>query len=572
MKKTLLAFCFLLTVMFRAEAQIVINEIMYNPPESGVDSLEYIEFYNVSNAPVNLEGWSIFGVTFVFPAVTLAPGKYIVTGIKPAAIQTIFGKTALAWAGGALTNGGETIKLLNAGGTVIDEVTYSNAAPWPLEANGGGASLVLCDPNSDNSNVANWQACTTAIGVMINGKDVKGNPDAASNCSGSNVLSATNDNVNVPSGTSKNINVLGNDLTPKPITAFSILAGGPTHGTATIITGNYIKYTPAAGYCGPDVFKYKVCDASGCDTATVNIKVICYKSYTIGQVIGESATTGVADSIGVYTELKGTVYGFNLRPGVAGGTSLLFTIIDDAGNGIAVSSLNGDFAYNVVEKDKVTVRGVIGQFNGQIEIQPDTVIKNSANNPLLAATLSIKLSEATESKLVRFTNLHLVNPATWTTGLGASGFTCQAVSNDHLSDTITIRIDRDVETYNAPAPPEPFNLTGIGGQFDNSSPYLSGYQVLPRYNADISTLNAVQNVDFSAQVHLSPNPAYDILNIRSDIQFDRILIMGAEGRIVHVFNNPNLLEQINTSKLPSGAYFVRMEKDGTAWTTRFVKM
>lgn len=571
MKKTLLAFCFLLTVMFRAEAQIVITEIMYNPPETGVDSLEYIELYNVSNSPVNLEGWSIFGVTFVFPAVILGPGQYILSGIKPAAIQAVLGKTALAWTGGALTNGGETLKVLNPGGTVIDEVTYSSAAPWPLEAAGNGSSLVLCDPNADNSNVANWQAATTSTGVTLNGKEIKANPLAASGCTGTNTLSAINDNVNVPSGTTRIINVLGNDLVPNPITSLTILGTGPANGTATIGADNKITYSPAAGYCGNDVFQYKLCDASACDTATVNIKVICYKPYTIGQVTNENAQ-GQADSLGVYTELQGTVYGFNIRPGVAGGTSLLFTIIDNNGNGIAVSSLNGDFGYNVVEKDIVTIRGIIGQFNGQTEIQPDTVIKISANNPLLAATPAIKLSEATESKLIKFTKLRLVNPATWTTGLGASGFTCLAVSDDNLSDTITIRIDRDVETYNSPAPPEPFNLTGLGSQFDNSVPYSSGYQVLPRYNADINTLVAVKNVDFSAQVQLSPNPATDVLNIRSDLQVDQITIMGVDGRILTVLNTPNQFEQINTSKFPSGTYFVRIAKDGAAWTTRFIKI
>jgi hypothetical protein len=571
MKKTLLAFCFLLTVLFRSEAQIVITEIMYNPPESGVDSLEYIELYNVSSNPVNLEGWSIFGVTFVFPAVTLAPGQYILTAVKPTAILSVLGKTALAWTGGALTNGGETLKVLNPGGTVIDEVAYSNMAPWPVEANGNGSSLVLCDPTADNSNVANWQAATTGTGVTINGKEVKANPLEASGCTGTNTLVAVNDNVNLPSGTTKIINVLGNDLVPNPVTSLTILAGGPTHGTATVGANNQITYQPTAGYCGPDAFQYKLCDASACDTATVNIKVICYKPYTIAQVTGESAT-GQADSTGVYAELQGTVYGFNIRPGVAGGTSLLFTIIDDNGNGIAVSSLNGDFGYNVVEKDKVTIRGVIGQFNGQTEIQPDTVIKVSANNVLLAPTVVTKLSEATESKLVKLNNLRLVNPATWTTGVGGSGFTCLAVSNDSPNDTITIRIDRDVETYNSPAPPEPFNLTGLGGQFDNSAPFTTGYQVLPRYNADINTLVAVKNVDFSANVSLAPNPATDVLNIRTDLQVDQITIMSVEGRVVTTLNNPSQFEQINTSKFPSGTYFVRIEQQGAAWTTRFIKI
>lgn len=572
MKKTLFVLSFLLLAILRAESQIVITEIMYNPPESGVDSLEYIELYNNSNAAVNMEGWSLFGVTFVFPAYTLQPGAYVVTAVKPAAIQNVFGKTALAWTGGALTNGGETIKVLNPAGGVIDEVTYSNMAPWSLEANGNGASLVLCDPNADNSNVANWQAATTSIGKTINGKEVKANPGSASLCSGSTVLSATNDNVNVTSGVSKNIAVLSNDLTPNPVTSLTILAGsGPTHGNATVNANNTIAYTPTTGYCGPDAFSYIVCDGTLCDTAKVNIKVICYKPYTIAQVTTEDAQ-GKADSLGVYAELTGIVYGVNLRPGVAGGTSFLFTIIDNDGYGISVSSLNGDFGYNVVEKDKVTVRGIIGQFNGQTEIQPDTVLKISSNNPLLAPVNVTKLSESTESQLVRFTNLHLVDPAKWTSGVGASGFNCLAVSDDHPNDTIDIRIDRDIETYNAPVPPQPFNLIGIGGQFDNSNPYTSGYQVLPRYNADISTLNAVHTADFSDQVSISPNPCSDFLQIRSETAFDRYLLFGADGRFIRQVQQPNSFEQINTNSLPAGVYFLQVEKDNAIWTTRFVKM
>jgi len=37
--------------------EIVITEIMYNPPESGTDSLEFLELYNNGVEIVNLEGF-----------------------------------------------------------------------------------------------------------------------------------------------------------------------------------------------------------------------------------------------------------------------------------------------------------------------------------------------------------------------------------------------------------------------------------------------------------------------------------------------------------------------------------
>ena len=37
----------------------------------------------------------------------------------------------------------------------------------------------------------------------------------------------------------------------------------------------------------------------------------------------------------------------------------------------------------------------------------------------------------------------------------------------------------------SPAPPATFDVMGILTQFDNSSPYTSGYQITPRYASDI---------------------------------------------------------------------------------------
>lgn len=210
--------------------------------------------------------------------------------------------------------------------------------------------------------------------------------------------------------------------------------------------------------------------------------------------------------------------------------SLLFTIIDNNGDGIAVSTLGGTFGYTVKEKDRATVRGTIEQFSGQTEIRPDTIIKVSENNPLLSPLVVTSLSEATESKFIKITNLHLVNPAEWTTGMGSSGFNARAVSDNSPNDTILIRIDRDVETYNLAAPTVPFDLTGLGGQFDGSNPYTTGYQVLPRYDDDIDLIVSTQEADFGAEVSISPNPASSLLLIEMSSTFDRVTILNAKGQ------------------------------------------
>ncbi|MDP4281463.1 MAG: lamin tail domain-containing protein, partial [Bacteroidota bacterium] len=49
-------------------AKIVISEIMYNPPESGQDSLEFIELYNNDTAAINLHNYYFSnGIQYTFP-------------------------------------------------------------------------------------------------------------------------------------------------------------------------------------------------------------------------------------------------------------------------------------------------------------------------------------------------------------------------------------------------------------------------------------------------------------------------------------------------------------------------
>ncbi len=574
MKKTILALTILLGIFSTGRTQVIITEIMYNPPESGNDSLEYIELHNFNNLPTDISGWTFTpmnSIEYVFPAGTImAPVGYIVLAKSASAFQSVFGFTPTVWTAGALSNGGELIELRDAAGTLKDAVSYLNAVPWPAEAAGMGPSIVLCDYNADNSLPANWQAAPTGTGIIINGNEVKGNPGAASGCTGSNQITAVDDNVAIPTGQNAVINVQGNDLIINSLTLF-IIVTPPTQGSATV-TGNTISYQSNPGYCGPDQFTYQICDATNCSEATVNITVKCYPQRTIGLVTSENPDTGVADSLNANCSLQGTVYGVNLRPLNNNVPSLLFTIIDNNGDGIAVSTLGGTFGYTVKEKDIVIVRGTIGQFNGQTEIRPDTIIKISENNPLLAPTWVSSLSEATESKLIKINNLHLVDAAEWTTGVGASGFNARAVSDNSPNDTILIRIDRDVETYNLTAPTGSFDLTGLGGQFDASNPFNSGYQVLPRYNDDIDLIVSTQEADLSAEVSLSPNPASSLISIEMSSTFDRVTILNAKGQEIKSYYKPDTLQKVDVSLYKSGVYNVRFEKGGKAWTTRFVKM
>jgi len=196
--------------------------------------------------------------------------------------------------------------------------------------------------------------------------------------------------------------------------------------------------------------------------------------YPIGEVntVNEN---GVADSLNVECEIQGTVYGVNLRP-----DGLQFTVIDTTG-GLGLFNFEGNFGYTVQEGDNVGIRGSISQFNGLTQMNPDTVFFISANNPLIDATVVTELNEFSESNLVSLECVSLVDPSQWS-GAG-SGFNVDVTDG---TNTYTLRIDNDVDLYSEPAPMGSFTVVGLGGQFDSSEPFDSGYQLFPRYMADIS--------------------------------------------------------------------------------------
>lgn len=172
-----------LTLFFPAKAQLVITEIMYNPPESGTDSLEYIEFFNADTATIDLTGYSFSqGISHTFSSGLIQPAQYFVIAIDSNAHFNVFGQMPDAeWSSGALSNSGEDIVLIDSSGLVIDSVDYDDASPWPSgsgagEPDGGGPSIELLATTLDNNLGSNWVASNNSTTITINGNIVRGSP------------------------------------------------------------------------------------------------------------------------------------------------------------------------------------------------------------------------------------------------------------------------------------------------------------------------------------------------------------------------------------------------------------
>jgi hypothetical protein len=143
-----------------------LTEIMYNPTGGG--SLEYLEFLNTGSIPLLIQSVTTDDTKpfaeFTFGNVTLAAGARGVLVVDPVAFEAEYGPgiTILGqWTGGALSNSGESIVLRDPLGNVIHDFAYDDLAPWPLEADGQGASLEVIDSEGNYNDPLNWRASVT---------------------------------------------------------------------------------------------------------------------------------------------------------------------------------------------------------------------------------------------------------------------------------------------------------------------------------------------------------------------------------------------------------------------------
>jgi len=143
---------------------VVINEIAYHArpvyadPARGVafaeNPAEWIELHNPGPLAADLGGWRLSDAVYhVFAHGTvLAPGGFLVVDREQFS--------------GSLGNGGDRVRLRDAGDRLVDEAPYFDDGRWPTLADGGGSTLERRDPRADGRVAETWAASDeTARGV-----------------------------------------------------------------------------------------------------------------------------------------------------------------------------------------------------------------------------------------------------------------------------------------------------------------------------------------------------------------------------------------------------------------------
>lgn len=280
-------------------------------------------------------------------------------------------------------------------------------------------------------------------------------------------------------------------------------------------------------------------------------------SYSIKQVIGVN-TNGVIDSLNVNCKLTGVIYSINYRAWKPG----YQFILHDGTGGINVYKLDFPFSNYPVAKmgDKIRVIGKIGQYYGLTEMMPDSIVLLDSNQTISSPVVVTKLTESSESELIRINNLTWVDTTAFPWPKPAD--LAKNIKATNGTDTFIIRIETECALHGKfgyTGPDTSFDIIGVGWQYDNSSPYTSGYQLYPRIATDLilhQPSGIAENGNHKLKVYPNPNNGNFYVENPGNSRV-MIRIFNNLGQIVYE-NNSALHEiSIRLDDKP-GMYFIQL--------------
>ncbi|MFM7729067.1 MAG: lamin tail domain-containing protein, partial [Flavobacteriales bacterium] len=161
------------------EADLVINEILYDPYDGGSD---FIEIYNRSNHAVSLDSCAIADATngamntpdiISERNVLLMPGAYLVLTRDGRNLPQFYPNTDASriWTVEGMSDfsSDDAVYLLLPNGEVADEVAYNSDFHFPLLNTTNGVSLERIDYNRPSDEATNWHSAAESAGFATPG-------------------------------------------------------------------------------------------------------------------------------------------------------------------------------------------------------------------------------------------------------------------------------------------------------------------------------------------------------------------------------------------------------------------
>lgn len=239
-----------------------ITEIMFDPTSSS--QAEFIEFKNISAAPLLITGVHFAsGITFDFPAMTLAAGGYAVITNDLAKFHSQFPAVAATqWTDGKLANEGENLRIETPvyGLGILD---FSYQGDWYLETS-GGASLEIIDATAARHTWdlrESWQVCVPS----------PGGPSAFG------VLAGLDTTAVLPAAAALNGLICYGQFSPGGV----ILSWSKESGPGTVSFSAPASKTTDVTFSAPGTYVLKLtANAGGINVVSDTVQVVAAESYS----------------------------------------------------------------------------------------------------------------------------------------------------------------------------------------------------------------------------------------------------------------------------------------------------
>jgi len=388
-------------------------------------------------------------------------------------------------------------------------ISTDNGANWtelgsrtPL--NSTLTSMISYDLSSYNGNQVKLKfyvlGTNNAIGVGIDDIAIEGNPAGVASAPViSNITSITtpplaNEDSNISATVT---DADGQDNINQVKIAYTINSGATQYviinnsvGEPTVYTGNI----PASAYNDGDLVEYWII-ATDSDDPVHSTESAHYKFFAGISPISTIRALD-ANNYPVYNNIVCRISGIALNnDGTFNPTTYNDAFIQDATGGLDAFKSPNLTDFNFTEGHSYTMIGTITQYNGKFEI----VLTSATDNGfiglpnIMIVTISQLLAnpEYYEGRYIGVMNVNY-SSGTWpTTNANAT-----LVVNDGSSNG-TLYINKNTGCYLENEPVWPKDIKGIFSQFDNSSPYTEGYQILVRSINDFVNAGTLP-VTFSA--------------------------------------------------------------------------
>ena len=334
--------------------------------------------------------------------------------------------------------------------------------------------------------------------------------------------------------------------------------GGIEDSVAMIKTGTntFTGKIPSSKFYDGAYLQYKILAYDNEANLTTTSYQAVFAGTTSISKIHQIDANGAPIFLNTYVRVKGTA---TVSNNIFSQTHLEVNLQDSTG-GILIFKSNSA-AFNFIEGNVYTVLGKITNFNGSVEIVPDAlsdIINNgkgdavSPNEKTIAQLLAN--AEDYESTLILIKNVSKTS-GTWAAGQNIT------ISDNGGTSLLTLHIDSSTDLGSNPEPAYPKDMIGIFSQYDQTSPYTTGYQIKPRKYSDIKNPVSVEEEVLPTKYELSqnyPNP----FNPSTTIKYS-IPIVGAQNFVpvelkVYDVLGREIATLVNEQK-PAGSYEVNFD-------------